>query len=77
MSGNSGSQGAWSDFDGGLRFNRDSLVRELDAVRYVAPRDVPADATPPMTASELYELKRLIRKYPDLAREELAALDGT
>lgn len=72
MSGNSGSQGA-SGFDAGLHFNRDNLVRERAGARAISPRDVPADAIP-MTAAELYELERLIRKYPGKAREFLDGL---
>lgn len=70
MSGNSGSQGTASGFDGTHRFSRDNLVRELAGARAISPRDVPADAIP-MTASELHELERLIRRYPVQAREFL------
>jgi hypothetical protein len=66
MSGNSGSQGRASGFDNidGRRYSRESF-RE-------GPK--PADARPAMRSSELYELERLIRKYPAESRR---FLDGS
>jgi hypothetical protein len=58
--------------DGGQphRFNREAFNRELDELdRALKGPTVSA----PMTASDLYELERLIRKYPDEAQRLLAA----
>jgi hypothetical protein len=80
MSGNSGSQGRASGFapsDGPRysreNFNRDGYEQALSDFREVLNR---ADASAPTTAAELYELERLVGKYPSQAREFLDGLDG-
>lgn len=52
------------------RFNRESFERELGGLRDALKPAVSA----PMTAAELYELERLIRKYPDDAQRILTTL---
>lgn len=46
-------------------FNREGYERELSGLRKAIKG---ADASVPMTAAELYELGRLVSKYPDHAR---------
>jgi hypothetical protein len=82
MSGNSGSQGTWSGYDGednSPRFSRANFDRAGYEQALTGFREAlkGVDASAPGTAAELYELERLIRKYPAKAREFLAALDGT
>lgn len=52
-------------------FDRDGYERELAAITEVLRGP---DASAPVTASELYELERLVGKYPDDARRLVAEL---
>jgi hypothetical protein len=54
------------------RFNREAFDRELNGLRDALKGP---SVSAPMTASELYELERLIHKYPVQARRIVAALD--
>jgi hypothetical protein len=78
MSGNSGSQGAWSGFDR-PRYSRDNFDRGGHEQALTDLRDaaVSADTRAPTANLELDELERLIRKYQDKAREILARLNGS
>jgi hypothetical protein len=74
MSVNSGSGGRASGFDGDgkrPRYSRNNFTR--DGAEKAPPGPT---ASVPMTSSELYELERLVAKYPVQARRFVAALGG-
>jgi hypothetical protein len=76
MSGNSGSQGAWSGFDR-PRYSRDNFAGHEQALTDLRDAATRADTRAPMTNAELYELERLVGKYPEETREFLARLNGS